>query len=134
MLGIVALAAAISNATPVVDDHRLSSQAMTSPAYEAFARQADAMCPSRKLRYLHPADFGYLEEVFLMSLSADAQSRVAAVNKGWDGCPPAGASCPAQHALGAIIEVGMIEQFTLSACSTALPREVEHRDLGEQIR
>jgi hypothetical protein len=103
---------------PVAGDGRLSYQLMISPAYNAFARDADLTCPYRKLRYLHPADLGEMEEVFLMALPSRDRRRLAAIDKGFKGCPPAGMSCPAQHTLGAIVQLGMLGAFTRSACST----------------
>ena len=103
---------------PLADDRRLSFQLMISPAYQAFARKADVMCPSQKLRYLHPADLGDMEERFQMALPSRDRRRLAAVDKGFKHCPPAGMSCPAQHTLGTIAKLGMLDRFTRSACST----------------
>jgi hypothetical protein len=103
---------------PVADDRRLSFQLMISPAYQAFARKADRICPSQKMRYLHPGDLGGMEERFLMALPSRDRRRLAALDKGFKDCPPAGMSCPAQHTLGAIAKSGMLDNFTRYACST----------------
>ena len=113
MLGfLLAIAAA-------ADSSRLSFQLMSTPAYESFGRKADAMCPERKLRYLHPGDLGGIEEDFLLPLSKREQHRVAVADLGFRGCPIAGMSCPAQHTLSAIIRAGMLDDFVKSACSSA---------------
>ena len=112
------LLVALMASAPVADETRLSYQLMISPAYQAFARKADAMCPSRKLRYLHPADLGLFEETFSMALAPRDRRRLAATDKGFEGCPPAGMSCPTQHTLVAIVKLGMLDKFTRSACSS----------------
>ncbi|MDB5678760.1 hypothetical protein [Sphingomonas bacterium] len=103
----------------VADSSRLDFQLMTSPAYDSFARAADARCPDRKLRYLHPADLGGIEEAFLPALPRRERSRIAAADTGFKGCPPAGMSCPAQHTLSAIVRAGMLNNFVRFACSAA---------------
>ncbi|CAN5351482.1 hypothetical protein BH10PSE14_BH10PSE14_15490 [soil metagenome] len=104
---------------PVASDRRLSFQLMVSPAYQAFARKADLQCLSQKLRYLHPGELGQMEEGFGLTLSTRDRRRLAAVDEGFKDCPPAGMSCPAQHRLGAIAKLGMLDTFTRYACSTA---------------
>ena len=99
---------------------RLDFQLMTSPAYQSFAAKAEASCPSRKLRYLHPADLDDIEENFASSLTVRARRQVAAFNSETRGCPPAGASCPAQHELAAIERAGLLDAFVTFACASAI--------------
>jgi hypothetical protein len=108
---------ALMVAALAADNSRLDFQMMTSPAYQAFARKGDALCPARRLRYLHPADLDGFEEGFLSTLSLREQRRVKRASPGFKGCPPMGASCPAQHLLGAIDRLGLLDDFTRSACS-----------------
>ncbi len=102
-------------ATP--SESRLSFQLMTSPAYQAFAQKADAICSSRKLRYLHPADLSGVEESFFAKLSLAERRRIKIADPDFRTCPPAGLSCPAQRTLRAIIDAGMLDKFTRVACS-----------------
>jgi hypothetical protein len=104
-------------ASTLAPDARLDFQMMITPAYQAFARKGDAMCPARKLRYLHPGDLDFFEEQFLFALPARTQKRVTGLTKGIDKCPEMGASCPAQHTLAAIRKAGLLDAFTTSACS-----------------
>ncbi|THD38229.1 MAG: hypothetical protein E7773_00250 [Sphingomonas sp.] len=103
----------------IPSESRSDFQMMTSPAYQAFARKGDAMCPARRLRYLHPADLDGMEESFLSTLPSREQRRVARATPDTSNCPPAGASCPAQHTLAAIVRLGLLDGFTQSACSGA---------------
>lgn len=103
--------------SPIANESRSDFQMMTSPAYQAFARKGDAMCPARRLRYLHPADLDGLEESFLSTLPSREQRRVAHATPDTGTSPPAGASCPAQHTLAAIVRLGLLDRFTQSACS-----------------
>ena len=111
--GLVALAAAAG-----VD--RADFQIMTSPAYGAFARMAEASCPARRLRYLHPADLDGIEEDFLPSLTARDQRHIAAFDQRSKGRAPAGASCPAQHTLAAIERAGRLDGFVRFACASRI--------------
>lgn len=99
------------------NDGRLDFQLMTSGAYETFAKRADAICPSRKLRYLHPADLSGIEESFTANLSPSERRRIKIADPEFKSCPPAGLSCPSQHTLRAIIDAGMLDKFTRAACS-----------------
>lgn len=104
---------------PAEKPDRLDFQLMTSPAYNAFAQRANTLCPARKLRYLHPADLEDIEESFLPSLMRRERHRVANLNAGWKSCPPAGASCPAQHTLTAISKAGLLNAFVSFACTAS---------------
>jgi len=104
----------------LAEPSRVDFQLMTSPAYQAFAVKAEASCPSRKLRYLHPADLDGIEEGFASTLTVRARRQVAAFNKGTKGCAPAGASCPAQHELAAIQKAGLLDAFVTFACASAI--------------
>jgi hypothetical protein len=109
---IAILLAAEPNASP------LNFQLMTSAPYESFAQTADAICPSRKLRYLRPADLSWLEESFFAELSPRNRRRIKMSDPDFKGCRSAGLSCPAQHVLSAIVDAGMLDEFTRAACSS----------------
>lgn len=98
-------------------DSRSDFQLMISPAFQAFAQKGDALCPSRKLRYLHPADLDLDEETFLTALPRPQQRRIGRDSAQFRGCPPAGLSCPAQRTLKAIIKNGELDSFVRSACA-----------------
>lgn len=102
-------------ATP--SDSRLNFQLMTSAAYEAFAQRADAVCPSRRLRYLHPADLSGIEETFFAKLPPAERRLIKIADPDFKTCSPAGLSCPAQRSLSAIVDAGMLDKFTRVACS-----------------
>ena len=116
---MIVLASLLISGLAAADDRRLPFQLMSSPAYEAFARKADRLCPAQHLRNLHPGDLGGMEEHFLLGLDARARRRIAAHDAGFKDCPLAGMSCPAQHTLAAIVATGMLDGFTRSACATA---------------
>jgi hypothetical protein len=99
------------------NDSRLNFQMMTSAAYQAFAQKADAICPARKLRYLHPADLSGLEESFFAKLSPEERRLIKIADPDFKTCPPAGLSCPAQRTLSAIADARMLDKFTRAACS-----------------
>ena len=114
------LLATILILTSTTGPDRLDFQLMTSPAYSAFAAKGEAICPARRLRYLHPADLDGIEEDFWPSLSKREQRQVTARQHGDGKCPPAGASCPAQHLLTAIMRAGRLDDFTHFACASAI--------------
>jgi hypothetical protein len=97
---------------------RLDFQLMTSPAYQLFASEGERLCPSQKLRYLHPADLDLIEETFFTTIPRRLQGRIIRESQ-TKSCPPAGLSCPAQHTLESIIKVGLLKPFMKAACSTA---------------
>ena len=99
---------------------RLDFQMMITPAYGAFADRADRACPVRQLRYLHPSDLDALEEDFLPILSVHQRRRIARFDKGTQGCPLAGLSCPAQHSLAALSKAGFLEAFVAFACHASI--------------
>ncbi|WP_242140765.1 hypothetical protein [Sphingomonas sp. TREG-RG-20F-R18-01] len=99
---------------------RLDFQAMTSPAYVAFADKADAICPARRLRYLHPADLDGIEEDFMMSIRRHERYRVRALNKDGKGCTGGGVSCPSQNMLSAISESGLFDSLVSFACASGI--------------
>ncbi|MFZ5796404.1 MAG: hypothetical protein ACRCS5_01035 [Sphingomonas sp.] len=109
------LAAALAIA-PATRPDRLDFQMMASPVYDVFAAKGEALCPARKLRYLHPADLAFLEEGFLPSLTPRARHRVTLRDVGDKGCTGGGLSCPAQHMLAAISEAGLLDAFVSFAC------------------
>jgi hypothetical protein len=98
-------------------DSRLNFQLMTSAAYQAFAQKADAICPSRKMRYLRPAELSGLEETFFAKLSPAERRLIKIADPNFKTCPAAGLSCPAQRTLSAIVDAGMLDKFTRVACS-----------------
>jgi hypothetical protein len=97
---------------------RLDFQLMTSPAYQLFASEGERLCPFQKLRYLHPADLDLIEETFLTTVPHRMRARIIRESQS-KSCPPAGLSCPAQHTLQSIINVGLLEPLLKAACSTA---------------
>jgi hypothetical protein len=98
--------------------HRADFQEMTGPAFQHFGQIADKNCPSRKLRNLYPPDLYDLADSFENELSTHTRERVASFDKGWAGCPPAGASCPAQNKLDAIAKANLLHSFTHFACAS----------------
>jgi hypothetical protein len=99
---------------------RLDFQLMTSAAYQSFADKADAVCPARGLRYLHPADLDGIEENFMPSITRRERHRVASLNRGDKGCTGGGASCPAQNTLAAISKAGLLDEFVQFACTSPI--------------
>ncbi|GHH26603.1 hypothetical protein GCM10008023_41420 [Sphingomonas glacialis] len=101
---------------------RLDFKLMTSLAYRSFADKADALCPARGLRRLHPADLGGIEEDFMPSMTRREHRRNATLNRGDKGCTDAGVSCPAQNTLAAISHAGLLDAFVGFACASAIWR------------
>ncbi|RSU46317.1 hypothetical protein BRX43_15750 [Sphingomonas sp. S-NIH.Pt15_0812] len=99
---------------------RLDFQLMITPACSAFADKADRACPLRQLRYLHPSDLDSLEEDFLPTLNARQRRRIARFDRGTQGCPLAGLSCPAQHSLAAVSKAGLLDAFVAFACHASV--------------
>lgn len=116
MIALLTLIAAGQIATPPTP--RDDFQIMTSPAFEAFARRTDAICPARRLRNATPADLDYAQERFEDTLAHRQRRRLAAADPGVRGCAnrDGGLSCPAQHKLAAMIRLGMLDSFARSAC------------------
>ena len=98
-------------------DQRADFQEMTGKSFQHFARMADRQCPTRRLRYLFPADLTSIEERFEMRLPTGMRKRLASLNTGFEGCPMAGASCPGQNELDAMASLNLLPAFTRFACS-----------------
>jgi hypothetical protein len=92
-------------------------QEMTGESFQRFAGIADRQCPARRLRYLYPAGLISIQERFDMRLSTERRKRLASLNTGFEGCPMAGASCPGQNELDAIVTLNLLRSFTRFACS-----------------
>ncbi|WP_157134725.1 hypothetical protein [Sphingomonas sp. PAMC 26605] len=114
------ISAAVLGGLLAAQPSRLDFQLMTSPAYQNFADKADALCPTRNLRHLHPADLDGIEEGFMPSMTRRERHRIATLNRGDKGCTGAGASCPAQNTLAAISQAGLLDAFVSFACASAI--------------
>lgn len=112
--------AAVLAVSPATEPSRLDFQLMTSPAYGEFAGKADAACPARRLRYLHPADLDLIEKDFIPSSPRRARHRVGILDRGGRGCTGGGASCTAQQTLAAISQAGALDAFVSFACAYAI--------------
>ncbi|MGZ2413087.1 hypothetical protein ACUXST_002529 [Sphingomonas sp. F9_3S_D5_B_2] len=97
---------------------RAHFQEMTGTTFQRFALIADKVCLSRNLRDLDPSGLVELEEEFEIRLSPQSRKRLTSLDKRWEGCPIAGASCPGQHTLQALEKLNLLGPFTMFACSS----------------
>ena len=97
-------------------------QTLESPAFTAFDRATDAICPTATLRLISPADLDGRQEEFIAALSWWQRRRLAAVNRADRLCAGRnGLSCPTTATLAAFIKRGLMRDFAAAACAGGPP-------------
>jgi hypothetical protein len=120
---VVALVAALAPATPVAS---APFQILAGPAFEAFAADTDARCPSAHVRFIKPADLDLEQQSFEASLRRSERARFkAAIPRTAVGAPKAcegrnGLSCTAINNLEALKTAHQIKRFIAFSCNFKL--------------